>query len=268
MPPNLEHQDTEDMADIPARVTDLLSVVHLMALLDFVVVVASDFMAVVMATIMPALALIMATVDKVPTLDSPTEVKVLATEAMVSVMALTVLAMVADTKSSEGNQLSQPDRTFKADYLSSVVPKLAAAASVKASVSAASAVSAAISSARTSSMTTTELIRRALTRNALALQEDPVDLEALRVVTVPMIINTIIAMAVSIDLTLDAPDKTNLVRESAVRATISTSCLKVCREVLSGRLPPTTSTLVVSRTAHTPLWSLNLTSTSRELLLA
>ena len=66
-----------------------------------------------------------------------------------------------------------------------------------------------------------------------------------------MTTNTIILMMVSISLILDVLDKTNLVRVLTLVVSISASCLKASQEVLSGRLPLTTSTLVVRRKAHT-----------------
>ena len=83
-----------------------------------------------------------------------------------------------------------------------------------------------------------------------------------------MITSTIILMMVSISLILDVLDKTNLVRVLTLVVSISASCLKVLQEVLSGRLPLTTSTLVVRRKAHTLGWTLKQISTLGTLLKA
>ena len=255
------------MEDMARKVlVDLLEVSAVVAASeDLVVVVMASIMALMIPTAMAVMILledpltaITATVDVTPMVDSPTAATV----------TVTATAMAADTKSLEGSRPSPMEATFKADFLTSVVPIRSATASVRDSASAASTVSAAISSARTSSTTTTELIGRASTRNAQAPLGGQADPAALEVMAVPITINTIIATAVSTRLTLNARDKTVLVRVSMMTAMISTSCQQVCREDLSGRLPHTTSTLVVSRTAHTPLWSQNLTSTSREHLLA
>ena len=156
--------------------------------------------------------------------------------------------------------------TFRADYLSSVVPKtLSATTLAVASALVASAVLAAISSAMTSSMMTTELIRRKHTRNVQALALGPEDQLALELVAVLLTTGTIIATVVSISLMLNVLDKTNSVRVLTLGVSISTSCLKALLEVLSGRLPLTTSTLVVNSEAHTPGWTLKLISTSGQL---
>merc|ERR1712051_31995 len=173
-----------------------------------------------------------------------------------SVMASAAAMVVkdTDTRSLVRSLIRNREVTSRADYLTSVVAiTLSAATSIVVSALVASAVLAAISSAITSSMMTTELIGRKDTRNAQTPALDPADPLASEPVAVLMTTPTIILMKVTIRLITDVLDKINLVRVLTLGDSISTSCLKALQEVLSGRLPLTTSTLVVSRQAHTPV---------------